>query len=428
MNQPITQNQFARRAAVPLRRGPIAALDVGTSKIACLIGEQNIEASAAGEKTGLLRILGSGHQLSEGMVAGQVVDMRAAEDAIRAAVDAAEHMAGMQLRRVTIGIAANQLNSQMCEADVPLNGHVVTQEHMAMALHHAYEDFWSEDYEILHAIPIGYGIDNHYGIQDPRGMHGDKLQVTMHMMAAPAGPVRNLLTCIEQCHLQCEKLVATPYASGLSTLMQDEVDLGVLHIDMGGGTTSASAFYEGEALFSAVIPVGGRHITTDIARGLNVSMTTAERIKTLYGSALATPTGEREQFEVPVLGGDHQMLPRSELTKIIRPRLEETFELVNEALTRSGLSHLTGRRVVLTGGAAQLNGALELAHTVLEKQARIASPIRMTGLPEAVGGPSFAACAGLLSYAGRNHADAVLREERQSGVFSWARNWLRRNF
>lgn len=431
MNTPINQSQFARQVVTPLRRGPIAALDVGTSKVACLIGEHHGDAgnAQAGKANATqLRISGSGHQLSEGLVAGQVVDMRAAEDAIRAAVDAAERMAGMEVRRVVIGIAANQLVSQMGEAEVPLHGHAVTQEHMALALRHAYEDFWSEDYEILHAIPIGYGIDNSYGIIDPRGMHGEKLQVTMHMMAAPAGPVRNLLTCIEQCHLQCEKLVATPYASGLSTLMQDEIDLGALHIDMGGGTTSASVFYEGEILFSAVVPVGGHHITTDIARGLNVSMTSAERIKTLYGSALATHGGEREQFEVPVLGGDHQMLPRSELSKIIRPRLEETFEMANDALSRSGLAHLAGRRVVLTGGAAQLNGATEVAHTILEKQARIASPMRLTGLPEAVAGPSFAACAGLLTYAGRNHADAVLKEDRADGVMGWLGNWLRRNF
>ena len=428
MNSPLSRQHFKNPIAVPLRRGPIAALDVGTSKVACLIGEHMADGNGTGEGAAAkLRISGSGHQLSEGLVAGQVVDMRAAEDAIRSAVDAAERMAGMEVRNVVIGIAANQLVSQMAEAEVPLNGHAVTQEHMALALRHAYEDFWSEDYEILHAIPIGYGIDNSHGIIDPRGMHGDVLQVTMHMMAAPAGPVRNLLTCIEQCHLQCEKLVATPFASGLSTLMQDEIDLGVLHIDMGGGTTSASVFYEGEVMFSTVVPVGGRHITTDIARGLNVSMTSAERIKTLYGSALATHGGEREQFEVPVLGGDHQMLPRTELTKIIRPRLEETFELVNDALTRSGLGHLAGRRVVLTGGGAQLNGAPEVAHTILEKQARIATPMRLSGLPEAAAGPSFAACAGLLTYAGRNHADAVLKEDRAAGVMGWLGSWLRRN-
>ncbi len=428
MNQPVPSAQFdtklARHDASAMRRGTIAALDIGTSKIACLIGDHSVGSDGQG---GLMRISGLGHQVSEGLVAGQVVDMRAAEDSIRAAVDAAERMAGIEVRRVVIGVSAHQLTSQICEAEVPLLGNTVTNDHMALALRHAYEQFWSAESEILHAIPISYGIDESYSIIDPRGMHGDVLKVNMHMVAAPAGPVRNLLTCIEQCHLQCEKLVATPYASGLSTLMQDEIDLGVLHVDMGGGTTSASVFYEGEQLFTAVVPVGGRHITTDIARGLNVSMATAERIKTLYGSALATPHGEREQFEVPVLGGDHQTLPRSELTKIIRPRLEETFEMVNERLTHSGLASLAGRRVVLTGGAAQLNGAPELAHTILEKQARIASPMRLTGLPESAAGPSFAACAGLLTYAGRNHADAVLKEDRGRGVLRWVSNWLRRN-
>jgi len=227
--------------------------------------------------------------------------------------------------------------------------------------------------------------------------------------------------------LQCEKLVVTPLASGLSTLMQDEIDLGVMQVDMGGGTTCASIYYEGEALFTTVVPVGGRHITADIAHGLNVSVATAERIKTLYGSALATPVGEREQFEVPVLGGDHQTLPRSELTKIIRPRLEETFEMVMQNIEAGGLGHLAGRRVVLTGGASQLNGAPELAQSIMDKQARLAGPIRLTGLPEAAAGPSFAACAGLLRYAGRNHADAVLRE-RNNGPMSWVANWVKRNF
>lgn len=425
MNQQVHPARFDRRTAMPLRRGTIAALDIGTSKVACLIGEHSIDENG---NSGMLRISGLGHQLSDGLIAGQVVDMRAAEDSIRAAVDAAERMAGMEVRRVVIGISSSQLTSRICEAEVPLLGHAVTGEHMELALRHAYEDFWSEDFEILHAIPVAYGIDGGDGIIDPRGMHGEKLRVTMHMVGAPAGPVRNLLTCIEQCHLQCEKLVATPYASALSTLVQDELDLGALHIDMGGGTTGVSVFYEGEQIFAAIVPVGGRHITTDIARGLNVSMTSAERIKTLYGSALGGTGGDREQFEVPVLGGDHQVLPRSELTKIIRPRLEETFELVNEQILRSGFVQLAGSRAVLTGGASQLSGAAELAHRILDRQARIAKPMRLTGLPEAAAGPSFAACAGLLTYAGRNHADAVLKDAGGRGPLGWLGNWLRRNF
>lgn len=425
MNRPLNIAQFDRRTSMPLRRGVIAALDVGTAKVACLIGEHSVDGSG---QSGLVRISGLGHHVSEGVVAGQVVDMRAAEDSIRAAVHAAERMAGLEVRDVVIGVSSGLLTSRVVEADVPLLGQKVTQEHMAMALRGAHEDFWSADTEILHAIPVGYGIDDHYGIVDPRGMQGEKLKVTMHMVAIPAGPARNLLTCIEQCHLRCEKLVVTPYASALSTLMQDEIDLGVLHLDMGAGTTSASVFHQGDVIFTCVVPVGGRHITTDIAQGLNVSMTTAERIKTLYGSALATPSGEREQFEVPVMGGDHQTLPRSELTKIIRPRLEETFEMIQTKLTQSGFANMAGGRVVLTGGAAQLNGARELAHTILEKQARLGSPMRLTGLPESATGPAFSACAGLLTYAGRNHADAVLKEGRAAGAFGWLGNWLRRNF
>lgn len=424
MNRPVTPSEFDRRELTPLRRGTIVALDIGTSKVACLIGEHG-DVAANGQST--VRISGFGHQVSEGLVAGQVVDMRKAEDSIRAAVDAAERLAGMEVRNVVIGISANLMTSDVREAGVPITGHPINEEHMASALRLAYEEFWLDDHEILHAIPIGYGIDGHYGITDPRGMYGDVLNVQMHLISAPVGPIRNLLTCIEQCHLQCEKLVVTPYASALSTLMQDEIDLGVLHIDMGGGTTSASVFYEGQPVFTTLVPVGGRHITNDIAHGLNVSLSAAERIKTLYGSALATPQGEREQFEVPVMGGDYQTLPRSELTKIIRPRLEETFEMINERLLASGRAHMAGRRMVMTGGAAQLNGAAELAQTILEKQPRLALPMRLTGLPEAAAGPSFAACAGLLSYAGRNHADAVLTQSSR-GLLSWFSTWLKRNF
>jgi cell division protein FtsA len=424
MNRPVKFKQFERRGAQASRRGSIAALDVGTSKIACLIAE-NIDDDSA---NGLIRITGFGHQVSEGLNAGQVVDMRAAEDSIRAAVDAAERMAGIEVRRVIIGVSANRLESVMCASEVPLNGQTVTADHMAIGLRHACEEQGRDDYEILHAIPTSYSLDDSMGITDPRGMHGDVLKVNMHLILAPVGPIRNLLTCIEQCHLECEKLVATPYASALSTLMQDETDLGATHIDLGGGTSSVSVFSGGAPVFTSVVPVGGEHITNDIARGLNISLASAERIKTLYGSALANVDGDREQFEVPVLGGDYQTLPRSQLTNIIRPRLEETFEISQDRILASGYGKFGGSRLVLTGGGAQLSGARELAQTMLEKQPRIGVPMRITGLPEAASGPSFAACAGLLSYAGRRHPDAILSDQDGRGFFNWLAGWLRRNF
>ncbi len=346
---------------------------------------------------------------------------------MRAAVDAAERMAGQEVRRVIIGISANRLQSRICEASVPLYGHAVNDEHMVLALRHAYEQNWHEDHEILHAVPLGYGIDDSTGISNPRDMYGDELKVTLHLMSAPISPIRNLLSCIEQCHLECEKLVVTPYASALATLMQDEIDLGVLHLDMGGGTSSVMIFYQGAPIFTAVIPVGGDHITRDIARGLNVSVAVGERLKTLHGSVLANAGDAREQFEISQSEGASQMLPKSALRKIIRPRLEETFELVKQQLAASGLEQFAGRRMVLTGGAAQLVGVAELAQQILQKQPRLASPMRLTGLPEVASGPPFAACAGLLTYAGRAHGDGVLAAS-STGVMRRVSDWLWRRF
>ena len=199
MTKPLKHKQFERRGNAAARRGTIAAIDVGTSKVACLIAE-NIDDDSA---SGLIRITGFGHQVSGGLNAGQVVDMRAAEDSIRAAVDAAERMAGLEVRRVIIGVSANRLDSTICASEVALHGQTVTAEHMEMGLRMAYEEFASDDYQILHSIPISYAIDDSVGISDPRGMHGNVLKVQMHLISAPIGPIRNLLTCIEQCHLEC---------------------------------------------------------------------------------------------------------------------------------------------------------------------------------------------------------------------------------
>ena len=252
MTRPVKHKQFRKRTPVVMRRGPVAALDIGTNKVACLIAETADD----NQPNRMMRVTGFGHQVSEGLQAGQITDMRAAEDSLRAAVDAAERMAGVEVRGIIIGVSANRISSQVCEANVPLNGQAVTDDHMVLALRHACEKFWSEDHEILHAIPVAYYVDDSAVISDPRGMYGQALKVTLHLISAPVGPIRNLLACVEQCHLVCDKLVVTPYASALSTLMQDEIDLGTLHLDMGGGTTSFTIFYEGAPVHTGVVPVG----------------------------------------------------------------------------------------------------------------------------------------------------------------------------
>ncbi len=266
-------------------------------------------------------------------------------------------------------------------------------------------------------------------------MYGDRLGVTVHQISAAAGPLRNLRTVVNRCHLDIEAYVTSPYASGLACLVEDEKDLGVTCIDMGGGTTSFAVFLEGHLVHTDIIAVGGMHVTNDIARGLSTPLAQAERMKTLYGSVIPSPSDDREVLKVPVVGEDEDesanQIPRSILVQIIRPRLEETFELVRSQLESSGFDKIAGRRVVLTGGASQMQGVRELASAILDKQVRMGRPLGLNGLAESTGGPAFATCTGLLRYAVLNAPAAgakALREAAPSGRFGRLGSWLRNNF
>ena len=446
MNQLVNARQFKNSTSA--RRSHMAAIDIGTSKVACLItdvnatpGEEKNAGKSASEKTSNESapqasaannsrpiVSGFGHHLSQGLMGGQVVDMAAAEGSIRAAVDQAERMAGVEVRKITVGVSALGLSTEIGSVEVRLEGQVVSDEHLRMALHHTCEKLYRPDYEILHVEPITYALDGGGRILDPRGMYGEVLQVRLLVVRVPLGPLRNLLSCIEKCHLECEKLIVTPYASALSTLNQDEMDLGVLHIDMGAGTTSFVIYYEDAPLHFGVLPVGGMNVTRDLARGLNISASMAERLKTLHGSALGSSKAFGDEIDLSTADHDGPVVPLRQLTEIIRPRLEETFEMVRDHIQKSGFDRYIGRRVVLTGGASQLNGAKELAAQILERDVRLATPMRLTGLPDMASGPAFAACAGLVAYSRREHTDQLLSEAVGYGRVGRMMDWLKRNF
>jgi len=248
--------------------------------------------------------------------------------------------------------------------------------------------------------------------------------------------VRNLSTCIERCHLDPVGFVVSPYASGLAVLVEDEMDLGVTVIDMGGGTTTIAVFYEGNVIYTDMVPVGGNHVTSDIARGLSAPLAHAERLKTLYGHAMTSPVDEREMIDVPQVGEapdePARQVPRSILTAILQPRLEETMELVRSRLETSGFDKIAGRRVVLTGGACQVPGLGDLAALVLDKQVRIGKPVRACGLAEATAGPAYSTCAGLLGYALKSGAaephDLPADEQPSAGLIGRVGSWLRQHF
>ncbi|MDF1768248.1 cell division protein FtsA [Maricaulis sp.] len=396
-------------------QGVCAALDVGSSKIACFIART--DQTIAGPRP---RVIGVGHQSSRGMRAGAVVDMDAAAEAIRTAVEQAERMAGIAVNAVTVTLSAGQPASTRLAAEIDLPQREITEREPRRLLDGALAEFAIEDRVVLHAIPLSWSVDDHRGIKDPRGMFGKTLGVEVHVITAAIGPLRNLSTCIERCHLDLKGVVATPYASGLSALADDEVKLGATLIDMGAGATTAAVFAEGALLHIDAVPVGGSHVTSDVARGLSTPLAAAERLKTLYGSALDSPEDDQQMIEVPSVSGENGAMydsaPRSLLNSIIRPRLEETFELIRDRLDAAGVGKTSGRRLVLTGGGAQLPGAAELAARIFGKQVRIAGPSGVSGLGDAVSGPAFSAAAGVVRRETRGAAEAIAGPPRMSGL------------
>jgi cell division protein FtsA len=398
------------RAARP---GVFGALDIGSTKITCMIGRC--------EPDGSRRILGFGWQKGRGIRHGAITDLDEAERAIRAAVGQAEDMADTRLRAVTVNLGCGQPESRLFNVQWPVGGREVSEDDIRQVVLEGRVRAESEGRDAIHALPLSFSVDETMRVEDPRGLHCETLTARLHVIDAVSSALRNLHTCLSRCDLEIAELVSAPFASGLATLVEDERELGTTVIDMGGGSTSFAVFAEGQLLHTAQTLVGGIHVTNDIARLLSTPLAHAERLKTLYGSCQASPDDEREMLPVPLVGEEeHQIarVPRSMVVSIIRPRLEEIFEIVKDRLENSGLSRMAGARVVLTGGACQLAGARELAAQILGKQVRLGRPVGLRGLPDAAAGPAFATGAGLLAWAageGRSMQDIDLAMRRPSG-------------
>ena len=381
----------------------LSVLDVGTSKIVCLIARLDpIEAGgASGGRTHGCRILGIGHQRSRGMKAGQVVDMEEAETAVRLAVDAAERMAGVQVDSVVVCAAGGRIGSQHYQAKVAVGERSVGEADIHRVLEATCTHTSRDGRAVLHSLPTSFSVDDADNIRDPKGMIGDELAAHLHVASCDAAAARNLGLAIERCHLNIEAFVASPYASALSTLADDEAEIGATVIDFGGGTTSIAVISGGALVHVDAVAVGGNHVTLDVARGLNVHLSGAERLKTLYGSAISSPSDDRETIAIEQVGdeaGHPNHMPRAQLVRIIRPRVEEIVELVRDRLRAQGRPMHPGSRLVLTGGACQLTGLPETVRRILGGQVRIGRPTGFPGLPESGKSPSFSAAVGLLVY------------------------------
>lgn len=420
------------------RKPLTAALDIGTSKVCCLIADLGDD--------GAPRIIGIGHQVSKGVRSGSIVDMGAARNAVRDVVHTAEEMADATITGVVVNVSAGEPSSARTNAEVSVPGHQVGKADLRRLLEQGRQ--WRNGVEraVIHAIPVGFSLDGGGGIKNPSGMVAQKLGVDMHLVTAEPGAIGNLASCVAGCHLECEAMVASPYAAGLGCLAIDETELGVTIIDMGGGTTSLASFEEGELVFTGRVAVGGRHVSADLAHGLTAPLADAERIKTLFGTAVATASDRDRLIGVPQIAGDATdeigQASRSEIAGFIRPRIEETFELMAELVERDGPGTASLRRIILTGGASQLQGVAEIAGDIFGVQVRLGRPAPITALAESVSGPAFAVAAGLLRYAmapygasgrrpsrrGPSHHGPSYHNRGTAGLFGRIGRWLHENF
>jgi cell division protein FtsA len=424
----------------PKRAALVAALDIGTSKIVCLIARLKPQTpqEVLRRRSHGIEILGLGHTEARGMKAGVVSNLGEAEAAMRHAIDLAERAASVQLESVAVSVSAGRLASEQFAASVDMPGTTVTDADIARLLAAGSRHSLRAGRVVLHSLPIGYALDDARGIREPRGMLGRRFGVDMHVVTTDAAATRNLMLAVERCHLAVETMVASPYVAGLSALADDEVDLGAAVVDMGAGTTTLAVFSGGRFVHADGFALGGGHITLDLARGLNARIVDAERIKTFYGSVLAGASDERDMISVPPVSDDDreppQFVSRAGLVQFIRPRVEEILEMVRDRLAASPFAAGPRGAVVLTGGASQLTGLPELAGRILGRAIRIGRPLGIAGLPEAAKGPAFAVATGLLVYPQVAHLEHFEpRHTRQfmtgtGGYLARVGRWLRESF
>jgi cell division protein FtsA len=426
---------------MPHKRSALAAsLDIGTSKIACMIARLKPcpPSDALRGRSHAAELIGYSQIQSRGVKAGAVVDLAECEQAVRQAVALAERMAKVRVESVLLPVSGGRLQGQLVEAAADLRGGAVTSADVSRVTSTGMRHATGEGRTVLHTLPVGYRIDGVKGIRDPRGMVAREFGVDLNVVTVDAAVARNLMLVVERCHLNVEALAASPYAAGLAVLTDDEADIGAAVVEMGAGSTTIATYSGGQFVHASGFAVGGHHITMDLARGLSACIADAERIKTLYGTVLTGGSDARELMSVPTAGDNDQDVPQivsqATIANIVRQRAEEIFEMVRDRLKDSPFAAEPKGRVVLSGGASQLTGMPELATQILGRPVRIGRPLGFGRLPAEAKTASFAVPAGLLVYPQYAHIEHVEpRHTRRArtgtdGYFGKVGRWLREGF
>ncbi|MBP6629521.1 MAG: cell division protein FtsA [Kofleriaceae bacterium] len=399
--------------AKPKSNEIIVGLDIGTTKIACIAGEVTDDG---------IDIIGIGTAPSRGLRRGVVVNIDATVAAIQQAVDEAENMAGCEITTVYAAISGAHVRGLNSHGIVAVKDKEVREADVARVIEAAKAVAIPMDREVLHVLPQQYLIDDQDGIRDPLGMAGVRLEAKVHIVTTAVTSAQNVVKCANRCGLQVADIVLEPLASAQAVLEDDEKELGVAVVDIGGGTCDLVVYADGAIVHTAVLPLGGGHVTNDIATVLRTPLESAERIKRKYGCATRDLVEEGETMEVPSVGGrGPRVLPRLSLVEVIEPRIEEIFEHVRKELMRSGYFDGLAAGVVLTGGATAMEGMQEVGEHVLRLPTRRGLPIRIGGLVDVVKGPAFATGVGLVQFgAGQGRvmpSRSVATEAMPRGMF-----------
>jgi cell division protein FtsA len=406
-------------------RNLLVGLDIGTSKVVAIVGEIKSD--------GALEIIGIGSHPSRGLKKGVVVNIESTVQSIQRAVEEAELMAGCEIHSVYAGIAGSHVRSLNSHGIVAIKDKEVVQGDVERVIDAAKAVAIPADQKILHVLPQEYIIDSQEGIRDPIGMSGVRLEAKVHIVTGADSAAQNIVKCVQRCGLSVDDIVLEQLASSYAVLTEDEKDLGVCVVDIGGGTTDIAVFGGGAIRHTAVIPIAGDQITNDIAVSMRTPTQYAEDIKIKYACALSQLANPDETIEVPSVGDrPPRRLARQTLAEIVEPRYEELFALIRDELRRAGLEEQVATGIVLTGGSAKMEGAIELAEEVFHMPVRLGVPQYVTGLAGVVSNPIHATGVGLLLYAKSNldaqRADAPLLAGGVKNLFERMKAWFQGNF
>lgn len=405
----------------------IVGLDIGTSKVVAIVGEVKADGS--------LNIVGIGSHRSRGLKKGTVVNIESTVESIQRAVEEAELMAGCRIHSVYAGIAGSHIRSMNSHGIVAIRDREVTRADIDRVIDAAQAVAIPADQRVLHILPQEYIIDSQEGVKEPLGMSGVRLEAKVHLVTCAINAVQNIEKCIKRCGLQTEEIILEQLASSYAVLTDDEKELGVCMVDIGGGTTDIAVFTEGAIRHTGVIPIAGDQVTNDIAMALRTPTDNADEIKIKYACALTQLASAGEMIKVPGVGErPARELSRQALAEVVEPRYDELFTLVKAELQRSGYENLLAAGIVLTGGTSKMEGVIELAEEIFHMPVRIGMPQSVKGLADIVRNPIYSTGVGLLLYGmrqvqqqERSHHPVTVKEPKIT-IMKRVKQWLKDNF